>query len=120
MPSDVMRRGYTRPRAPATIVIFFPGLTVHEVLPVRSGTRTAIIWWVHGHPPPDGTTSTDGRDAEVAAAGDARTAGAASSCDGLSNRESIGIAIKYRTRLVESRVGRVGHAKWRVHSRQPR
>ena len=31
-----------------------------------------------------------------------RTEAIASSCDGLNSRESIGIAIKYRTQLVES------------------
>lgn len=74
---NAIRRNATRLHAPTCPgdAIFFPGLTVHEVLPVRAGTRTALVWWVLGHPPPDSTTSAD---VEEATTDDARQQQAAS------------------------------------------
>lgn len=48
---DVVRRNATRLPAPpcAGDAIFFTGLTVHEVLPIESGTRDSLVWWTLGH-----------------------------------------------------------------------
>lgn len=32
-------------------VIFFPGLIPHDVLPIESGSRESLVWWIHGEPP---------------------------------------------------------------------
>lgn len=50
---DAIRSNATRVRMPtcAGDAVFFTGLTVHEVLPVASGTRESLVWWALGHPP---------------------------------------------------------------------
>ena len=53
---DAIRANATRLRAPSCAgdAIFFPALAVHEVLPIASGTRESLVWWVHGQAPSAG------------------------------------------------------------------
>jgi hypothetical protein len=52
---DVVRRNASILAAPSCAgdAIFFTGLSVHEVLPLTSGTRESLVWWTLGSPPVD-------------------------------------------------------------------
>ena len=59
---NVIRSNATALLAPACAgdAVFFTSLTVHEVLPVTSGLRDSLVWWVHGAPPEPGPGTPPG------------------------------------------------------------